>query len=75
MGEFEQAQAIELLDRYIELADENTEPSIAAAWWRKGVAYEQLADTGKAIECYQQSLELDPEFQQSNEALKRLGVL
>jgi CubicO group peptidase (beta-lactamase class C family) len=58
LGEFEQERAIELLDRYIELADANTDPSIAAAWWRKGVAYEQLADTGEAIASYRKSLEL-----------------
>jgi CubicO group peptidase (beta-lactamase class C family) len=75
MGEFEQARAIELLDRFIELAEANTEPSIAAAWWRKGVAYEQLANTGEAIASYKKSLELDPEFNQSKEALERLGAM
>jgi CubicO group peptidase (beta-lactamase class C family) len=74
LGEFEQARAIELLDRYIKLADDNADPSIAAAWWRKGVAYEQLADTGKALESYKKSLEIDPEFRQSKEALERLGA-
>jgi CubicO group peptidase (beta-lactamase class C family) len=75
LGEFEQARAIELLDRYIELADANTDPSIAAAWWRKGVAYEQMAKTGDAIASYRKSLELDPTFQQSKEALERLGAM
>ena len=74
LGEFEQARAIELLDRYIELADENADPSIAAAWWRKGVAYEQLSDTGRALESYKKSLEIDPAFRQSKEALERLGA-
>ena len=74
LGEFEQVRAIELLDRYIELAGEDADPSIAAAWWRKGVAYEQLADTGKALESYKKSLEIDPEFRQSKEALERLGA-
>jgi hypothetical protein len=38
------------------------------------VAYEQLADTGKALESYKKSLEIDPEFRQSKEALERLGA-
>jgi hypothetical protein len=35
LGEFDQAQAIELLDRYIELAPPNAEPSAATTSWRK----------------------------------------
>jgi len=74
LGEFEQRQALELLDRYIELAGPDTQPSIAAAWWRKGVVYEQLTNQDRAIECYRQSLELDPALAQALEALDRLGV-
>lgn len=74
LGEFEQARAIELLDRYIELAGPNTEPSAAAACWRKGVAYEQLGDNDEAIASYRKSLELDPAFANSKEALERLGA-
>jgi len=73
LGEFDQEKAIEELDRYIQLADTGTEPSIAAAWWRKGVAYEQLGRTKQAIESYQESLSLDADFKQSKEALERLG--
>ncbi|HUX08117.1 MAG TPA: serine hydrolase [Acidobacteriota bacterium] len=72
VGQFEQAEAIAELDRYIELADENAEPSVAAAWWRKGVAYEQLQQVDEAIECYKKSLELDPNFPQAKESLERL---
>jgi hypothetical protein len=50
--EFDQGKAIEILDKYIELADESTRPSKAAAWWRKGVASEQLGNITKAIECH-----------------------
>jgi CubicO group peptidase (beta-lactamase class C family) len=72
MGEFDQEKAIELLDMYIELADETTQPSIAAAWWRKGVANEQLGMLKKAVQCHKKSLELDPDFEYAVEALKRL---
>ncbi len=72
LGEFEQAKAIELLDRYISLADESTRPSIAAAWWRKGVAHEQLGNTEQAIACHEKCLELDETFEDAREALDRL---
>ncbi|UCF06038.1 MAG: serine hydrolase [bacterium] len=72
MGEFDQEKAIEQLDLYIKLADESTRPSAAAAWWRKGVAYEQLGTLQKAIECHKKCLELDPGFEDAIEALKRL---
>jgi CubicO group peptidase (beta-lactamase class C family) len=72
LGEFEQEKAIEVLDRYIKLADESTRPSIAAAWWRKGVAYEQLGNIMKAIKCQKKSLVLDDSFEQAKKALERL---
>ena len=57
---------------YIKHASESTQPSIAAAWWRKGVAYEQLAMSEQAIESYEKSLELDPDFEYARDALTRL---
>jgi CubicO group peptidase (beta-lactamase class C family) len=72
MGEFDQEKAIEQLDLYIKLADESTRPSAAAAWWRKGVAYEQLGMLQKAIESHKKCLELDQGFEDAIEALKRL---
>jgi tetratricopeptide (TPR) repeat protein len=72
LGEFEQEKAIDLFDRYISFADESTRPSIAAAWWRKGVAYEQLGEFDKAIECHEKCLELDEGFEDAKEALERL---
>jgi tetratricopeptide (TPR) repeat protein len=74
LGEYEQEEAIELLDRYISLADESTRPSIAAAWWRKGVAYEQLEKTVEAITCHEKCLELDPGWPEAKEALARLRL-
>jgi len=72
LGEYEQEEALQLLDRYIALGNENSEPSLAAAWWRKGVACEQLGDPDRAIVCYQRSLEIDPAFSYALEALERL---
>jgi CubicO group peptidase (beta-lactamase class C family) len=72
LGQFDQEKAIAELDKYIQLADEKTEPSIAAAWWRKGIAYEQLQQVDKAIECYKKSLELEPDFEQAKESLEKL---
>jgi CubicO group peptidase (beta-lactamase class C family) len=72
LGEFDQDKAIEQLDLYIELADESTRPSVAAAWWRKGIANEQLGRTKQAIECHKTSLNLDPGFELAQEALARI---
>jgi CubicO group peptidase (beta-lactamase class C family) len=72
LGEFDQQEAIVVLDRYIVLADESTRPSIAAAWWRKGVAYEQLGQIEQAIASHEKCLELDAGWEESSEALARL---
>ena len=74
LGEFDQEAAIEQLDRYIELADESSQPTAAAAWWRKGIANEQLGRMKRAVECYETSLKLDPGFELAQEALARLEV-
>jgi len=72
LGEFDQERAIDLLDRYISLADESTRPSIAAAWWRKGVAYEQMGEIDMAITSHEKCLELDQGFPDAQAALVRL---
>ncbi|HUU46212.1 MAG TPA: serine hydrolase [Acidobacteriota bacterium] len=72
LGEFDQQKAIDLLDRYIALADETTRPSIAAAWWRKGIAHEQLGQTEQAITCHEKCLQLDEGWEEAKEALARL---
>jgi tetratricopeptide (TPR) repeat protein len=72
LGEFEQREAIALLDRYITLAGDDTQPTAAAAHWRQGVALEQLGEVEEAVARYRLSLELDPSFGQALEALERL---
>jgi len=41
-------------------------------WWLSGKGYEQLNDTKKAVECYQKSLEIDPDFKRAEESLQEL---
>jgi CubicO group peptidase (beta-lactamase class C family) len=72
LGEFDQEKAIAILDLYIEHAAESTRPSIAAAWWRKGVAHEQLDRLPQAIQCHEMCLKLDPGFEFALEALARI---
>jgi tetratricopeptide (TPR) repeat protein len=72
LAQTDQKEAVALLDTYISLADETSQPSIAAAWWRKGVAYEQLGDVEEAIDCHRTCLELDRGFEDAAEALQRL---
>jgi CubicO group peptidase (beta-lactamase class C family) len=72
LGGFELERALKDLDRYIRLADERTQPSAAAAWWRKGVAYEGLGDHTRAIACYTKSLELEPDFEEAKQSLSKL---
>ncbi|QSX39286.1 serine hydrolase [Shewanella cyperi] len=66
-------KALPALNSYIALAGADARPSIAAAWWRKGNAYEQLGDKNQARSCYQQSLSLEPENTDAREALTRMG--
>lgn len=72
VGKFEQEKAIAELDRYIKLAKKDTQPSAAAAYWRKGVAFEQLGKIEEAIRCHETSLKLDPKFPQAKQDLDRL---
>ncbi len=73
-GGFEQNKAIAQLDRYLrfDAAEQPLPP--AAAWWRKGAAYEQLGDLAKARASYTQSLALDPEFAKAKQALAMLDA-
>jgi tetratricopeptide (TPR) repeat protein len=65
-------RAIQLLEKYIELAPDGMQPSKASAWWRTGVAYEKMKNKDKARDCYHQSLKLDPTFEQAKKSLESL---
>ncbi len=72
MGEFQVEKALPLLDSYIALAPPGAQPSKAAAWWRKGVVYEQLGKPKKALECHEKANAMEPEFAQAKESLERV---
>ena len=60
------------LTRYIELAAADAQPSRAAAWWRKGNAYELMGKTAEARKSYEASLRLDPDDEQVRKSLEQL---
>lgn len=73
VGKTEVEKALQSLTRYIELAGADARPSRAAAWWRKGNAYEVLGKVSDARRCYEQSLQLDPNDEDVKLALARLN--
>ena len=72
-GKVEVERALPALTRYIELAAVDVQPSRAAAWWRKGNAYELLGNTAEARKSYEQSLQLDPGDDQVRQSLGNLN--
>ena len=71
-GNFEVEQALKLLDQYLRITKGQSKRTKAAVWWLKGQAYEKLGNREKAIESYETSLQSDPEFNRSEESLKKL---
>ena len=66
-------QALSALTRYIELAGADAQPSVAAAWWRKGNAFELLGKVAEARSAYERSLQLDPDDEQAKASLAKLN--
>lgn len=73
VDKIEVEKALPALTRYIELAGADAQPSLAAAWWRKGNAYELLGKAADARECYERSLQLDPSDEQVKQSLSKLN--
>ncbi len=48
-------------------------PDYIGAHHQRGVAYELLGDAKKAVECWQRTLELDPENEQARQSIDRVG--
>ncbi len=61
------SQALNYFDRAISFRD-----NYIGAYHQKGVAYEMLGDTEKAIQCWNKTLELDPGNKQALENLQRV---
>jgi len=74
MGEFEQDEAVSFLEQFIEEtpADSKGRPTTADAFWRMGLAQEQLGERDAALTSYQRALALQPEHEEAQKALKVL---
>lgn len=73
VGKFEVEKALPALNRYIELAGADAQPSKAAAWWRKGNAYELLGKLADAKKSYEEAVKLDPNDEDYKAALAKLN--
>ena len=71
-AKLEADQAVAALTRYIALAGTDAQPSRAAAWWRKGNAYELMGKIAEARASYEQSLQLDPNDEDVRQSLQKL---
>jgi len=72
-GNFEVEKALELLQQYLTLRPDASQSTQAAVWWMSGKGYEQKNENKKAIECYQKSLDIDPNFKRAEESLRQLN--
>jgi tetratricopeptide (TPR) repeat protein len=65
-------KAVQCFRRYVNHPGEGSRPSHAAAYWRMGMAYELLNFPDSAVICYENSLQLEPDFKDAKNALKKL---
>lgn len=72
VGKTDIEKALPALTRYIELAGADAQPSISAAWWRKGNAYELLGKIADARKCYETAVAMDPKNADAQLALAKL---
>lgn len=74
LGEYEQDEAVRILERFIEEvpAGFDGRPGKADAFWRMGNAQEQLGKRDDARRSYERALALQPEHEDARKALKAL---
>jgi tetratricopeptide (TPR) repeat protein len=66
------AEAIGYFKKYVAQPEGPDRPDHAAAYWRMGMAYEQLDDLDSARHCYKTSLEIKPGYKDAKKSLKKL---
>ena len=71
-GNIEVKNGIELLKKYMRLNPDASRGTQAAVWWLSGKGYEQLNDRDKAIDCFNRSLKIKPDFSRAIESLKQV---
>lgn len=72
LSEKSSAETITLMRRYLTHPAEKNLPGHAAAYWRMGMAHEQLGDLDSAKICYEASLKIEPDYKDAKKALKAL---
>ena len=75
LGEYDQQRAVDYLIGYIEAWKEGMRglPTASHAYWRLGLAYQQLERVGDARQALERALSLDDDNQQAKQALKSLN--
>lgn len=76
LGEYEQRQAVDHLTIYIGALTESLQrglPTKSHAYWRLGMAYEQLRELDDARRSFEKAIALDGDNKPAKDALKKLG--
>ena len=76
LGEYEQRRAVEHLTTYIGALTESAQPGLPTksnAYWRLGMAYEQLRELDDARRSFEKAIALDGDNKLAKDALKKLG--
>jgi tetratricopeptide (TPR) repeat protein len=76
LGEYEQRQAVDHLTIYIGALTESLQrglPTKSHAYWRLGMAYEQLRELDDARRSFERAISLDGDNKPARDALKKLG--
>jgi tetratricopeptide (TPR) repeat protein len=72
LSETSTREAIEHMQHYLTHPAEKNLPGHAAAYWRMGMAYEQLGNLDSAYMCYEACLKLEKDYKEAKKALKAL---
>jgi tetratricopeptide (TPR) repeat protein len=76
LGEYEQRRAVDHLTTYIAALTESVQPGLPTksnAYWRLGMAYEQLQELDDARRSFEKAIALDGDNKLAKDALNKLG--